>query len=125
MIRTNATNRMATDDAMSHEPATGALESPACSSRLTIAAPDAAIAPVSWLVQRHVDEGRDELNFSEWHLEQEGDEAAETVRDRSMPTWDYMLTHPEARLSDDELAVLATGLAATLGDGGGHEDGDD
>lgn len=76
------------------------------------------VAPVSWLVQRHVDEGRDELNFSEWHLKQEGDEAAETVRERSMPTWDYMLTHPDARLSDAELSVLADGLAATLGDGG-------
>ncbi|HEY5650870.1 MAG TPA: heme-binding domain-containing protein, partial [Acidimicrobiia bacterium] len=35
------------------------------------------IAPVSWALQRDVDEGREELNFSEWHLEQEGDDAAE------------------------------------------------
>lgn len=80
------------------------------------------VAPVSWLVQQHVAEGREELNFSEWHLEQEGDEAAKTVRERSMPTWDYMLTHPEARLSDEELAILARGLAATLGDDGGDDD---
>ncbi len=75
------------------------------------------IAPVSWALQRDVDEGREELNFSEWHLEQEGDDAAETVRDGSMPPWQYRLTHPEARLSDAETAALEAGLAATFGDG--------
>ncbi len=74
------------------------------------------IAPVSWAVQRDVDGGRDKLNFSEWHLEHEGDEAAETVRDRSMPPRQYLFMHPEARLSDTELDALAAGLAATLGD---------
>jgi len=83
------------------------------------------VAPVSWLVQRHVDEGRDELNFSEWHLPQEADEAAETVRDGSMPTRDYLLTHPEARLSDEDLRSLEAGLIATFGDGGeDHDDGE-
>lgn len=74
------------------------------------------VAPISWALQRDVDEGREELNFSEWHLEQEGDEAAETVRDGSMPPWQYTLTHPEARLSDADVAALEAGLAATLGD---------
>ncbi len=85
------------------------------------------VAPVSWLVQRHVDEGRDELNFSEWHLGQEGDEAAETVRDGSMPPREYLWTHPDARLTDAELADLAAGFATTLGDEDSHEseDGDD
>jgi len=81
------------------------------------------VAPVSWLVQDHVDEGRDELNFSEWHLGQEGDEAAETVRDGSMPTRDYLWIHPDARLSDKELEALNAGFIATLGDG--DDDGDD
>ena len=74
------------------------------------------VAPVSWALQRDVDEGREELNFSEWHLEQEGDDAAETVRDGSMPAWQYRLTHPEARLSEADLAGLESGLAATFGD---------
>jgi hypothetical protein len=43
------------------------------------------VAPLSWLIQSHVDEGREELNFSESQLDQEGEEAAETVRDGSMP----------------------------------------
>ncbi len=85
------------------------------------------VAALLWLVQRQVDEGRDELNFSEWHLGQEGDEAAETVRDGSMPPREYLWTHPDARLTDAELDALAAGFAATLGDEDSHEseDGDD
>ncbi len=73
------------------------------------------IAPVSWLVQRDVDEGREGLNFSEWNRSQDGEESAETVRDASMPPRSYLLTHPEARLSDTQLAALADGLEATFG----------
>lgn len=84
------------------------------------------IAPVSWLVQRDVDEGREELNFSEWNRPQEeAEESAETVREGSMPPRTYLLTHPEARLTDTELAALADGLAATLGEDGGDDEDDD
>jgi predicted FMN-binding regulatory protein PaiB len=34
---------------------------------------------------------------------------------RSMPTWDYMLMHPAARLSASETKELVTGLVATFG----------
>ena len=80
------------------------------------------IAPISWLLHRDFDEGREELNFSEWHISQEGDEAAETVRDGSMPPWQYPLTHPEARLSDADLDALEAGLAATFGDDRSDDD---
>jgi mono/diheme cytochrome c family protein len=80
------------------------------------------VAPVSWLVQRDVDEGREKLNFSEWQRRQEADEAAETVREGSMPPWAYTLTHPEARLSDADIAALEAGLVATFGDE--HSEGD-
>jgi hypothetical protein len=84
------------------------------------------IAPISWAVQCDVEAGRDELNFSEWHLSQDGDEASETVRDKSMPPRRYLLTHPEARLTQEQLAALAAGLAVTLGDEepGGERDDD-
>lgn len=74
------------------------------------------VAPVSWLVQRDVDEGREELNYSEWNSSQEGEESAETVREGSMPPNSYLLTHPEARLTNAELTTLANGLAATFGE---------
>ena len=73
------------------------------------------VAPMSWLVQDHVDEGRRELNFSDWNRgSSEADEAAETVRDREMPPQSYLLLHPEARLTDAEREQLARGLDASL-----------
>lgn len=82
------------------------------------------VAPMSWLVQSDVDEGREELNYSEWSQRQEGEESAETVRDGSMPPRSYLLTHPEARLTDAELATLADGLATTFGEESEDEEQD-
>lgn len=83
------------------------------------------IAPLSWAIQRDVDEGRDEWNWSEMSGSEDGDEAAETVRDKSMPPRQYLLAHPEARLSDEQLAALVAGLAATFGDKEAREDDHD
>jgi hypothetical protein len=74
------------------------------------------IAPVSWSVQHHVDEGRAILNFSEWDRPQEeAHEAAEKVAEGEMPIGQYLLMHPEAKLSAQEKADLIAGLQATLG----------
>ena len=81
------------------------------------------VAPISWLVQRDVDEGREELNYSEWGIGQEGDESAETVQDGSMPPWFYLPLHPAARLSAAEKQALVQGLIATFGGGEGDRDG--
>jgi hypothetical protein len=84
------------------------------------------IAPVSWLLQRHVDNGRRALNFSDWSRPYgEADESAELVLRGSMPTWDYRMIHPHARLSVAERQTLAAGLTATIGRGrarGGDDD---
>lgn len=74
------------------------------------------VAPVSWLVQRDVNEGREKLNFSEWDRPQKhADEAAKEVREGEMPMWIYLPTHPEARLTDTEKQQLIAGLEATFG----------
>lgn len=76
------------------------------------------VAPVSWLVQRDVDEGRAKLNFSEWTAPaEEAGESAETVREGEMPPRVFLLTHPEARLSAAEKDELARGLATMFGEG--------
>lgn len=80
------------------------------------------VAPMSWLVQNHVDEGRRELNFSEWNrAQEEADEAADVVREGEMPPRSYTLLHPEARLTVAERSALADGLAASMGAGGSNE----
>jgi len=77
------------------------------------------IAPISWLTQRHVDEGRSRLNFSTWGTgRQEAEGVSRLISSGAMPGWDYALMHPDARLSYAEKAQLINGLSATLGSGG-------
>jgi len=74
------------------------------------------LAPVSWLVQRDVDEGREHLNFSTFTADPgDADEAAELVQSGEMPPWFYLPLHTEARLSEAETRELIDGLTATLG----------
>lgn len=73
------------------------------------------LAPLSWLVQHDVEEGRHDLNFSEWDTPQrEAGEAARTVRSGDMPPFLYRLLHPHARLSRSEREGLLRGLEASL-----------
>lgn len=95
----------------------------------------ASVAPVSWLVQHDVDEGRNYLNFSTWGRGGEGeeiDDLSRIVLEGKMPPSQFLITHPEARLTDAEKAALADGLAATAGQSpsgvgveSGHDSDDD
>jgi hypothetical protein len=77
------------------------------------------IAPVSWLTQRHVDEGRVKLNFSTWGTGRQVTQSiGRQINSGEMPPWDYLLLHQAARLGDAEKAQLISGLQATLGSGG-------
>lgn len=75
------------------------------------------IAPVSWLIQNDVDEGREHFNVSLWGVQRKnkGDEAAEELREGKMPPWFYLIPHSEARLSNKEKERLIEGLMATFG----------
>ena len=73
----------------------------------------ANVAPMSWLIQHDVDEGREHLNFSEWDRPQRhARDAAEEVEEGEMPPAVYLPLHPEARLSAAEKAELVAGLKA-------------
>jgi hypothetical protein len=81
------------------------------------------VAPMSWLLQHHVDDGREHLNFQEFDRPQEdAHEAAEEVEEGEMPMWSYLLLHGDANLADAEKQALIRGLEATFG-GGGHDHG--
>ena len=68
------------------------------------------VAPMSWLVKDDVDEGRDQLNFSEWDRRQDSDDLVEVVVDGSMPPLAYRLVHPSARLSGAEKELLLSAM---------------
>jgi mono/diheme cytochrome c family protein len=76
------------------------------------------VAPVSWLVQRDVQEGRRRLNFSEWNQPQRAtNEVGEVINEGEMPPWFYLPLHASARLTPAEKQALVAGLEKTLSGG--------
>ena len=100
------------------QPATRALAARACfdcHSNQTVWPWYAQVAPVSWLVQLDVDEGRGHVNFSEWARLQRGLRGVRNdVMGGKMPPWYYLPLHPQAKLSPVEKEALLQGLAATV-----------
>ncbi len=87
-----------------------------CHSNQTVWPWYSNIAPVSWLVQHDVDEARQRLNFSEWGTRrQESHEIPEVIQSGEMPPIQFLLLHPEARLTQTEKQELIQGFQATLG----------
>ena len=74
------------------------------------------IAPVSWLIQHDVEEGRGVLNLSEWGLrEAEAEEIGEVIHEGEMPPWYYVMLHPKANLSEADKGLLIKGMATSMG----------
>jgi len=112
----NHTNPPVTAEPAWDSPQTRALAARACfdcHSNETVWPWYSNVAPVSWLVQRDVDEGRERINFSEWGNARESRDMARAVSSGSMPPWFYVIQHPSANLSAAEKTQLEAGLTAT------------
>jgi mono/diheme cytochrome c family protein len=69
------------------------------------------VAPMSWLVQSDVDEGRGIFNVSEWDRSQPAlEEISEVISEGEMPPSKYTLIHRDAKLSSDERTALIDAL---------------
>jgi len=72
----------------------------------------ASVFPVSLLMERDVERGRGQMNFSRWSAYNEFDRAdmlddvCEQVRDTSMPLRHYRWLHPDAALSGRQIEAL-------------------
>jgi len=70
------------------------------------------LAPASWLIAHDVEEGREHFNLSTWNrldAESRGnrlEEICDETAEGEMPLWYYLPLHPEARLSDSEVARI-------------------
>ncbi len=72
------------------------------------------VAPVSWLVQRDVEDGRGVLNFSAWDRPQSDvGEVIDQITSGEMPPLQYRVIHRSASLSTAERRRLADGLRRT------------
>ena len=72
----------------------------------------AQVAPLSWWINGHVNEGRKDLNFSRWptfdYMTQDLllREIDKQVAAGKMPPRSYAVGHPEARLNENEREAL-------------------
>ena len=70
------------------------------------------VAPVSWFVANHVDEGRKHLNLSEWaklardRQDKQLQQMCDKVEEGAMPLSSYLPMHPKAKLSGQDKKTL-------------------
>lgn len=72
----------------------------------------ARIAPFSWVIDQHIRNGKFEANFNGYDTLGRKqkirllDEICEAVSDTSMPPPNYLMLHPEAVLSEGDIAAI-------------------
>ncbi|WNH07845.1 heme-binding domain-containing protein [Thalassobellus suaedae] len=70
------------------------------------------ITPVNYWLNHHIEEGKEELNFSNWignsvkRKDDKFEELIEMVEDKEMPLPSYTWTHKEAKLTDAQIASV-------------------
>lgn len=76
------------------------------------------VAPISWWVKKHINEAREELNFSEWgtfstkRQKHKLEEGAEMVEEGEMPLPSYIIAHSEAKLTTEQKNELVAWFKA-------------
>ena len=74
------------------------------------------VAPVSWIVSKHVSAGREILDFSEWanhpHSADERMLICDAVSDGRMPLPEYTAIHRNAKLSKRDVELICGWAAA-------------
>jgi hypothetical protein len=70
------------------------------------------VAPFSWLLNAHIEDGRRELNYSVWNTysarkkRHKFDETCQQVTSGEMPHNQYLWIHGAARLSEEDKKIL-------------------
>lgn len=83
-----------------------------CHSNKTVYPWYASVAPLSFWLDHHVNEGKGEINFNEFATYRIGKqnhklkEVIEQIQENKMPLSSYTLIHKEAKLTDAEKEIL-------------------
>jgi hypothetical protein len=70
------------------------------------------VAPISWMLKSHINEGREHLNFSDWgNYSSEikialQKECAHELEENQMPLKSYTIIHSKAKLSNENKELL-------------------
>ena len=79
------------------------------------------MAPVSWWIKHHINEGSQHLSFSIWRTYSEKrknhklEECIEMIEEGEMPMYSYTLMHKEAKLADSQKLQLVQFFKALKG----------
>ena len=107
-----------------------------CHSNRTVWPWYSKVAPLSWWIANHVNEGREHLSFSTWDTlsakdrAKAAEEIVDEVDEAKMPMASYVVGHPAAQLTDADRQVLIAwarglGLESSLpSEGSGDADHD-
>ena len=89
-----------------------------CHSSRTVWPWYSRVAPVSWVISKHVVEGREVLDFNEWATQppSEGERMliCAAVSDGAMPLHQYTAIHRNARLSKQDVQSICDWAAAPV-----------
>jgi len=78
------------------------------------------VAPISWWIGHHIEEGREHLNFSVWASYSFDDkaeiieESVEEINEGKMPDPNYVRMHSEANLTDADKQILINYLQGAV-----------
>ena len=79
----------------------------------------AQIAPASWFLKKHINEGREHLNFSTWtdytadKQIAKREDIVEEIEEQEMPLKSYTVIHSDAKLTDESRHTLINWLKQT------------
>lgn len=102
-----------------------------CHSYETVYPWYAEIAPFSWWIGHHIEEGREHVNFSVWSTYSSADqseileESAEEIQENKMPDPNYIKMHGNAELSDSDKQLLISFLQSLNSNGVSGEVGEE
>ncbi|MBC9929219.1 heme-binding domain-containing protein [Chitinophaga qingshengii] len=86
------------------------------------------LAPAAWAVKKDVERAREVMNFSEWNKLSPADHTGKMyailnmLQAGKMPLPEYLLLHPEAKISDRDIAVVKKYTLSLSGEDTGHHD---
>ncbi len=114
----NESAAQAPDDIFTHYPASDSIKILIktscydCHSNNTIYPWYAEIQPLAWWLDHHIEEGKNELNFSDFAAfdtrfkSHKLDEVMDEVKEKNMPLKSYLISHSEARLTDAQREAI-------------------
>lgn len=91
-----------------------------CHSDETVYPKYAQIAPLSWSIKSHVNDGRRHLNFSVWKSYNSDlkksmlEKSIQTIQNKTMPLPGYTVYHEEAKLTAAQQTVLTNYFESVL-----------